>query len=245
LASLAMSAETMSRGERASSGGAATDEEVRMKLLRPATCLVLAASLAAAGTASAATKAKPKPVCNLITDPTDDSSFLPGMPDQSMEITSADISSSAKVITAVIRVKDLAASSNAAYLGRNFYFRWNAPEAEYPLFVSASTDAVDGDTFSYGRYGVTADGVEQDGLYGGLGDAQGVIDRAHNLIRISVPTSVMSDFGKVKVGSKFTGLYTGALALIGVPGVGGALQTVDEAEGSKSYVAGALSCVKP
>jgi hypothetical protein len=216
-----------------------------MKLLRPATCLVLAASLAAAGTATAATKPKPKPVCNLIMDATDDSSFLPGMPDESMEITSADISSSSKVITAVIRVKNLGSSSNASYLGRNFYFRWNAPDAEYPLFVSAGTDAVSGDTFSYGRYGVTADGVAQDGVYGEVGEAQGVIDTAHNLIRISVPTSVMGEYGKVKVGTKFTALYTGAFALVGVPGVGGALQTVDEAEGSKSYVAGSLSCVKP
>lgn len=210
-----------------------------MRVARPALCLALAASLTAAGAASAASRPKPKPVkpvCNIVTDVKDDAELLPGLAESSMDIVSADLASNAKMVTAVVRVNDLAAASATTLLGRTFYLRFTAPGGELPIFLSYTKDLT-GESFSWG----TLDGS----LYSQVGDAQGIVDTVRNEVRLSVATSVLSDVGTVKPGSKFTDIYVETDALIGAPMLGGLLQRVDEATGSKPYIAGAPSCVIP
>jgi hypothetical protein len=66
-----------------------------------------------------------------------------------------------------------------------------------------------------------------------------------NNITMTVERGVFASLADIKPGVKLTNLLVQADTPIEVPGVGGSLQTADEASGTKSYTAGALSCVKP
>jgi hypothetical protein len=217
-----------------------------VKIVRPTVALALAASLAASGAASAATKAKPKrkpappkPVCNLITDPAGDASLQPPVPsDDSLDVLSGDLASNAKNVTAVLRLKDLGATSPTQITGRNYYLLFSLPKADNPVYFSyEDAGPVLGASFSWGDLEPGAGGV---GTYTKKGDATGTVDTAKNEIRITVPVADVRDLASIAPGVKVTNLHVSTTAVVGV-----LVFDVDSAAAAKSYVAGYPSCVKP
>lgn len=207
--------------------------------LRPLRILLagsLALSLAAAGGALAA----PAPVCNLIVDPKGDAGHPVFGNSDSLDLTGADIASSAKTVTAVIRVAKFTKSNDAAPTGRTWFLDFTVPDAETPLWLGAQITPT-GELFRYGW----VDGS----IHRTLGTVDGVFDEAKNEIRISAPVGVWAERGSVKPGRKIGGLialsynYVGATAPTGNGAA--SLQPGDTAETSKTYTAGARSCVVP
>ena len=213
-----------------------------MKLTRPAVALAALASLVGGVSASAAV-AKPKPVCNLVTDAKGDSEGLINSGTPALDILSADIASDTKNVTAVIRLAG--APSGAldpdAPEGAAYYFVFSVPSATYPLYLSAQSDAT-------GKYAYSIGDVEPSPTGGQLyqnktGALKGTI--SGSIITMTVSRSVLSTLGDVKPGKKVTGLSAQVFYPVEVPQVGGLLEQADTAESAKSYVAGAPSCVKP
>jgi hypothetical protein len=212
-----------------------------MRIARPVVCLAAVTALVGAGTAGAAVK-KPvvKPVCNLVTDEGGDTA----LPDDGMDIVGGDIASDAKSFTAVIRLKSVK-SSGLGQLGRDLQMTFDLAGAEAPVWIGYTTSAYGGDVFQYGLIGMGEAGVTSP-----TGDAVGIIDVAKNEIRMTVPTGAMNALGKAKPGSKVSNIAVTASQLVGIaPNPTGTYgfnsQSMDDAAGTKSYVAGQLSCVKP
>ena len=175
-------------------------------------------------------------MCNLITDGAGDASVQPPLPsDDSLDIVSGDVASNAKNVTAVLRLKSLAATSPYSVTGRNYYMQFALPGAANPIYLSAESD-VTGTTYHWGDL-ETVNGL---GSYTSKGTATGVTDVAKNEVRMTVTVSDLAALGKAKPGNKLSSLHASTTAVLGV-----LVADVDTADGSKSYVAGAASCVKP
>ena len=228
--------------------------------------------VAIGGTANAAghkAKHKSAPVCNLVTDPAGDSTFdvslglaASAMPqDPSGDILSADISSDAKSVTAVIRVKNIAAPA-APWPGAHFYMlSWTVPGHDTPVYLGGVVDPNPAAGTVFGPQFVFGDG----GSFGPSGAllyynidstaVKGTVDTAKNTLTLSVPISAISKFGKFTPGNTFSGLTASSQALVNgpvlptnLPAVGGSIAwgwSEDTANGTKNYSAGAPSCVKP
>jgi hypothetical protein len=126
-------------------------------------------------------KPKPKPVCNLVTDPKGNegpSQNGQGWADPALDIVSADIASDAKNVTAAIRVAKLTIPDSQAPAGIFYRFEFVGSRSQ----IAHDLDVKIAPTLS----GTWAP-VWQDGKNG-----TGVIDTAHNQIRITLP---MSFFG--------------------------------------------------
>ena len=207
-----------------------------MRATRPAALLALSATVLSAGVASAAIKKPaPKPVCNLVLDDAGDASVLgPDPSDSTLDILSADLASDAKNVTAVLRVKSLSGSSAAA-TGRNYYVQIQTASAKYPIYFSYETSPL-GDFFSWGDLEPGAGGVDS---YTGKGDAIGTVDKVKNEIHLTVPVKELSALANLKPGVKVTSITANTTAAFVV-----LVTTVDEAEGTKAYIAGTPSCVK-
>jgi hypothetical protein len=205
--------------------------------LRPALALGVCAALAAAtGVAAAAPKAKP--VCNLIQDEKGDGGVAAGADD--MDVVSADIASSAKVVTAVIRLAgDPSAVNPQAPGGKNYYLSFTAPGSDQPQFLSAEFDPITGAAYH--------SGYEEDvnGVGNKTSDADAVTGSVKgNVITITAPLSAFSSRVSLKPGKKLTELTAEVFALIGTGPTGGLLASADDATGT-SYVTGTPSCVIP
>lgn len=230
-----------------------------MSLVRPALATVLVGSLCVAGAASAVTKPKPKPVkpvCNLVTDPSGDASPQTPVPsDDTIDILSADIATNATQITAVLRLKNLSASSVPSQTGVSYEFDFSAPGGSNTLFLAYNAD----DSGSHSSFGdIESIGGQNNNT--SKGPAVTVFDKAKNEVRITAKLSDLSALGKFKPGTKLTGLEAKTWVLIGTPeatpevdapalgpvvGPGnGLLDPVDDATGSKNYVIGTPSCIK-
>jgi hypothetical protein len=231
----------------------------------------LCATVAIGGTANAAghkAKPKPKPVCNLVTDVADDAPFdpvgsgAPQMPeDANGDILSADLASDGKFVTAVIRVKSLATPDSTFPLAHFYMLSWTVPGHDTPVYLGGIADPNPAAGTVFGPQFVFGDG----GSFGPSGAllyynidstaVKGTIDSAKNTITMSVPISAISKFGKFTPGNTFSGLQAVSQALINGPvlpqnvaPVGGSIAwsfPEDSADGTKSYSAGAPSCVKP
>ena len=209
-----------------------------MKLARPALAVALVAAVATSGVATAAVKKPaPKPVCNLITDDAGDASLQPPVPsDDSLDIVGGDLASDGKNVTAVIRVKDLAATSPGAVTGRNYYFLFELPTAENPVYFSYEEDATGG----VGKFGaLVPDDSTGVGTYTSSGDAVATVVADKNEIHLTVPVSALAALGKMGKGVKASNLSISTTLVRGV-----LVATIEDATG-KSYVAGSKSCVTP
>ncbi len=208
--------------------------------LRTALAVTAAASVVLAGGAAAAPgKAA---VCNLVTDDKGDASFLDTAPnDASLDIVGADIASDAKNLTAVLRVDKLSTVSPTSPLGRGYYVLFNAPKAEFPIFLNVQLTP-DVTRFTWGTLETLASG---NGSYARKGVATGVVDAAKNELRITVPVADIGAISKLKPGTKLSSLTATTTSVLGTSATGGLVATIDDAAGSKAYVVGAPSCVKP
>ncbi|MBC7373347.1 MAG: hypothetical protein H7323_05090 [Frankiales bacterium] len=195
--------------------------------------LALALALAVTGvTAFGASAAPaPKPVCNLITDPTGDVT----VPSANLDIVSADIASDARRLTGVIRVSKLATSDGTAPTGvaYSFYFKLPGSAVQYYLLASVEPAPVGATTFEFGT-------VETGNSLTPIGPATGVIDLAKSEVRITAPTTLGSV--KVKPGSKIVSLQAFTQRRFVVLLSGADSTELDE---SKTYTAGTRSCVTP
>jgi hypothetical protein len=215
-----------------------------------AACLVV---MAGAGYASAA--AKPKPVCNLVSDAKGDATYnnVPGADGD--DIVSADVASDGTTITGVLRTAALSSPDPQAPFGRGYFVLFNAPGSANQLFVSARTYP-QGAKFVYGSQGVDPNtGVNTSYT---LGDATGVVDQAKGEVRMSAPVKGLIDGAKAKLGRgvKLTALTAQTYRMVGqgfvpsqspAPGaprvpLGGVLLPFDDAAGG-SYLMGTPSCV--
>jgi hypothetical protein len=204
---------------------------------------VLATSMVAAvALAGGATAAPAKAVCNLMTDPKGDASFLDTLPnDPSLDIVSADVATDAKTLTGVLRVDKYSAVSPTSPLGRGYYVMFNAPKSEFPIYLNVQVTP-DLTRFAWGTRETLASG---NGSYVRQGDATGVIDAATSELRISVPLSAVAAITKLSPGTKLTALTASTTSVLGTSVSGGLVATIDDAAGSKAYIAGTPSCVTP
>jgi hypothetical protein len=166
---------------------------LRTSRRRAALASMVALALAASGPSAFATtkhkhkhkpKPKPKPVCNLITDPKGNEGPIHDgatYADPALDIVSADIATDAKNVTAAIRVAKLTIPDSMAPGGIFYRFEFTGSESQ----IAHDLDVKIGPTASGGWAPVW-----QDGTHG-----TGVIDTAHNEIRITLP---MTFFGTGK-----------------------------------------------
>ncbi len=224
--------------------------------------VALIAGAVLAGTFAGSALAAPKKVCNLITDPKGDSSFgvlvggpgLPGTP--SMDIVGGDIASDGKQITAVVRVDKLTKSDPQGPMGQAWFFKWipkGLTDAD-SLFLVAYSTPTGGDEFVAGYEADHQSGQIKTSYP--IKNAKGVFDTAKNEVRI---TALIADFGPranlLGKGKLFGSLTVEARRINGqraaksmfvgpvwVP-IGGLTSLMDDADGTKSYTAGASSCV--
>jgi hypothetical protein len=208
--------------------------------LRPALALAAVLALAGAGLAHAAAPVAPS--CNLLVDDKGDAQFLGAVPnDANLDITSADVASDAKTITAVLRLAAYADTDPQSPLGRGYYVLFNAPGLDFPIYFNMQITP-DLTRFAWGDRETLATG---NGSYVKKGDATGVIDAAKGEIRISVPVSDVKGIAKVAPGAKLSSLTANATAVLGTSATGGLVSTVDDAASSKTYTMGTPSCVVP
>ena len=226
----------------------ATNPGDPMRLVRLATCAALSGSLLVVTTSHAATK--PKPVCNLVTDPPGDAALIgspsPDPSNDSFDITSVDVASDKTNVTAVIRVKALKATSSVAPTGMVWAATFAAEGATFTLQANASaTGAI---TFD-GSYKSTA----SNSLYGA--GITGFFDTTKNEVRITAPLSLISAQSQLSAGTPITaiGARTAQQVLVtdvtGARGGGTQLSyaplSVDATDPGQDYKAGTPSCVIP
>lgn len=211
-----------------------------MRLVRTATVLAVAGSLFAVGGSQAATAA----VCNLVVDPAgDDGGNPPFNHTDSLDILGADIASDGKIVTVVLRLAKAVASDSSTPTGRSYYLDFAVTGGTNKLSLGVTTTPTN--TAFSPSY---VDGTLHRGI--ASTDTTGVFDEAKKELRISAPASAWGTYGEIKKGTKisdiqalsyyFVGAYTPSQ--VGTAG-GGSLQSGDNADTAKTYVAGAASCV--
>lgn len=198
---------------------------------------ILASGLAA-GADAAVKKPKPvPPVCNLVSDAKGDATafavLASGAPNEpGLDIISADIATDAKTLTAVLRLDGDPAALSTSPNGGAWYFVFETPGGKYYTFARSTKSLT---AFGVGGYDATT------GQRATIGSGSGTIDSAKKEVRVSVPLSLVPG---LKPGVKITGIAPYTQREFTANG-GGATPTADTAEGSKSYTAGAKSCVTP
>jgi len=223
----------------------------------------LAVAIAASGLTAAEAAKKPAPVCNLVTDDKNDTfafrsqdNALPvvgsptrGTPyDASFDITSADVASDGKVITAAIRVENIGSAATSPQ-GRGFAFDFLLPTSEFQGSLRAVLINGQAPYFE----ATYKDPSVPNGPSTFLATATGVVDEKKKEIRITAPVAVFAELGPIVKGTLITpagDAATSGRAVPPSPGVAGqpiATRYVfaDVATVSKPYRAGTLSCVTP
>jgi hypothetical protein len=189
--------------------------------------LVLVASTlcvpAIAAHATVTKKHRPKPVCKLVTDRSGDAkgtgtALTTPSSDANLDIISADVATNATTLTGVVRVSKLASSDSTAPAGWQY---------QVVFSVGGYTDTVE---VVVGPSGTSWNG----------GKGTGKIDAAKKEVRISVPLSALHV--PVKPGTVLTGIGARTFRVGSSNQI--VLGLVDTADSSKTYVAGARSCVK-
>lgn len=204
--------------------------------------------------AEAATRPKPKPVCQIIKDAPGDATYnnVPG--DGNDDIVTGDLASDGRTITGVVRLAALAQPDPAAPLGQAFFVRFSPRGVDKLLFLSARTFP-SGTTYSFG-YSAADPNTGIDTSYT-LGEAKGVVDTTKKEVRVTVPVAAFKA-AQVNLarGLKLLTPTAETFRIVGqgmVPSqqagpvrvpLGGVLLPFDEASGA-SYVVGTPSCVKP
>jgi hypothetical protein len=210
-----------------------------MTIARPAVCLALVASLIGAGAAQAVTKPKPKPVCNLLTDPADDADgtfiaegVMPSSED-GVDIVSGDVVADTKFVTTVLRVKKLSTTSATAPGG--LHWKFFITIAGEQIYTQAIAPTGGSPIFTFGKIDETT------GSSARIGDATGKIDTVKNQVRVSVPVKLLPM--TVKLGTRIDTLEPNAGRYFGAPtGSPSFSDSTDSATSSKTYKVGTLSC---
>lgn len=212
--------------------------------MRAARTAAVAAVLAASTFASAASGAAR--TCNLVVDRTGDqvhplSDTGVQLMSDDLDVVGADVATSRKYVTGVIRLVSLRETDLDAPTGRAYAVAFTVGGHRYSMRAT------------YGPDGYSASAWDED-TGTGIGDAAVVFDHAKREVRLTtwaatfgiVPGSRLSQIGVVTGQRYGTNGGRGVSAGVG-PGVwaggGGMTQETDYATGSRDYVAGTPSCV--
>ena len=204
-----------------------------MKLSRrPVVALALTTALAGLGTLPSASAAVP---CDLVKDPMGDAVVLTDQP--GMDIVSADMATTAKTVTMVIR---LAAPPNTinpeAVGGTRYYFEFVAPGSANPQFLRANID--------FGTGALTATSGEKTPSATGSSysndpanpDITAKIDG--KVLTMTAPLAALTRVKPV-LGKKLRNITVSSFARAGA-----FILLADEAMTTKTYVAGSKNCVQ-
>lgn len=210
-----------------------------MKLtVRPVLAVAVCAALAA-GTGIAA--AAPAAACNLLKDAKGDGTALLVLPsggpsDGAWDILSADLASTKKGLTTVVRVDKLAQTAATSPTGVHWRVDFKVGDVE--LYTSVVADAVDGLSGNFGY-------IDPDtGVGSSLGGAAPVLDMAKNEVRITVPDKAFGARATLKkAGTQLTGLAATAGRFYNFGAVT-LSEGTDSAATEASYTTGTPSCVK-
>jgi hypothetical protein len=175
--------------------------------LRPVLALSLVLPLAVAGAALAAPKpaAKPKPVCNVVTDAKGDTFAVRvqdqqggpfGPQDDGLDLVSADLASDGKVLTGAIRLVSVAPAATSPG-GRGLDINITTPRSPAEVYLRVAVPASGAPTAEAGTRealpAVTSVSTP-------LGAGTAVVDAAKNEVRFSFPASLFDSVGGIKVG---------------------------------------------
>jgi hypothetical protein len=218
---------------------------------RTIVALSLAAVLAAPLSAWAAPSA---PSCNLIKDPTGDTtSTTTNDVDRHLDITSADVAVTGNEVVVAVRLAHLGPADPSQPQGRTYEFDFTAKERNFIFMGSLLTGDNTFDVFISDQ---RLDEGKSGGRAGtGIGSAIGVVDPARKEVRMRAPISIFEPYAPLRKNtalyylSAFTYRANGmATNQEGSPvdlSLSGGLG-VDEAWGrSAMYRVGRPSCLKP
>ena len=174
----------------------------------------------ATGGAATAARAKPRPLCNLVTDPAGDTKTG----NESLDVVSGDIATDGKTLTVAIRVKKLTAEDLTSPTGRFYEL-----------------------SFQYDGAGQQINAViDHLGQKWANGKGTGKFDVARNEVRIHIPVDSLIGRPALRPGALLTNLLVRTdIGNPVVPIPTTAMALGDSAKGTKSYPINALSCVRP
>ncbi|HEV2891872.1 MAG TPA: hypothetical protein VGX28_15980 [Frankiaceae bacterium] len=207
------------------------------------------------GTAHAA--APVKKVCNNVKDGTgdtfaarsQDAEAVYGPQEDAFDITSADIASDAKFVTAAIRMVSMGSAQTSPY-GKGYAFDFMIPSSEMVITLRAVVPSSGAPVFEASY----KDPEVPNSPSTFLGAATGVIDDKKKEVRISAPVSLFAPLGEIKKGTILAppedSSASAGRAVPVVPGtVGQPTPTrftfADVALDAKPYKVGTPSCVTP
>ena len=172
--------------------------------------LVPLIALVAVTAPAASAAGKAKPLCHIITDPAGDTfafrtqdapptgSGVYGPQDDSLDITSADLASNGKVVTAVVRIKKLSRSIATSPLGLTAGIEFTIGDGGVTVRLQAALPTGQPDRF---EVAAIAPGALPNTPATYVGSATGAVDLAKNEVRITAPASLLAPFGPVKPGA--------------------------------------------
>ena len=218
---------------------------------------VLALVALTAPVASAATKTAPS--CNTITDPkgdtfavrSQDGAGAYGPQEDGLDITSADLASDGKVVTAVVRIAKLSRTIALSPTGMTTGVEFIIGGSDQVVRLQAVLVSGQADRFEVTE--IASDAVPNTpSTY--VGEAKGVVDLAKNEVRITAPAALLAPYGDLKPGTPlFPNDAQSATTSRAVPPItttpGQPATTrgpfADVAAGGKAIKVGAPSCVVP
>jgi hypothetical protein len=221
--------------------------------------LVPVAALVALVAPAATAAPKAAPACNTITDPAGDTFAVRqqdaqgayGPQEDSLDITSGDLASNGKVVTAVVRIKKLSRTVQSSPTGLTAAVGFLIGGGDTVVRLQAVL--VNGQADRFEVAAIPPDNLpNQPATY--VGDVTGVVDLAKNEVRITAPAALLAPFGDLKPGTPlFPNEAESATVARGVPAItstpGAPMTTrgpfADIAAGGKAVKVGAPSCVVP
>ena len=190
-----------------------------------------------------------RPACDLVTDPSGDVILAaPGVANGDYDITSADVATDKRHLTAVIRLSSLAPEDTASPAARDYEFAFTANGHSFGLEAALLTGGV---SFDAVVYDTTAPG----GRTGtAIGEITGIVDSAHHEIRMTAPLSLFAPYASFKQ-TYLDGFNVTSARAVGHSGTAtpdgrvsvGAQSTafvVDQATSTARYTPGQRSCVR-
>ena len=202
--------------------------------------LAALAVVALPGAAQAAAKPAVKPSCNIVKDDTGDTYLLrqapeAGVPDDALDLTSADVVTTPKTMTVAIRVAKLAVPPQTSPVGATYQLTFTTSTSEALYYVLVSTDPSGA---PYSDFGTKTNLPAVTSVSTSLGTPTATVDTAKNLVKATFPLTLFGGTS-VKPGTKIF-----PEELTAGRGTRGRGVFADDVVGGKTYTAGKPSCIK-
>jgi hypothetical protein len=225
---------------------ASNPKERMMRTVRAGIALAVVAGVLAAPLAQAA---RPRPVCDLVTDSAGDViATAPGVDNGDYDIRSADVATDGRQLTAVIRLTSLAPEDPASAVARDYEIDFTANGKTFGLMASLLTGGADFEA-------VALDTSKPGGNIGtDLGRITGVVDTTRHEIRMTAKLAIFAPY------ASFHQTYLSDFSVTSARAVGHTDETapggkatvgsqstavvVDDAGSKARYTPGARSCVR-